>query len=164
VARSSHARREFAAVTIRRGRSIDSIVKLDDFIRRLHDLNRCQIRKVSAMPNLISYCTNGRINLIAAIPIRGLTVSQRYYYVGLALLVVLLVIAVVKAYRVWEEIHDVEEPDSPAELLESFEEAHAAGELNDEEYERVRRLLASPAPEGNAASAPAPAREEESPP
>jgi uncharacterized membrane protein len=70
-------------------------------------------------------------------------VSARQYYVGLAILTVLLVVALVKAYRMWEEIHDVEEPDSPIDLLETFEEAHAAGELDDEEFERVRRRLAA---------------------
>jgi hypothetical protein len=39
----------------------------------------------------------------------------------------------------------VEEPDSPGDLLASFEQAHAAGELDDEEFERVRaRLKHSP--------------------
>src|SRR5215469_4445034 len=56
------------------------------------------------------------------------------YYVGLAVLVVLLVVSLVTAYRVWVEIHDVEEPDSPADLLQSFELAHAAGDLDDEEF------------------------------
>ncbi len=64
------------------------------------------------------------------------------YYVGLAVLVVLLVVALVTEYRVWVEIHDVEEPDSPADLLESFEHAHAAGVLNNEEFQRVRWQLA----------------------
>jgi hypothetical protein len=71
------------------------------------------------------------------------------YYVGLAVLVVLLVVALVTAYRVWVEIHDVEEPDSPADLLESFEQAHAAGVLDDEELQRVRWQLAGEStPEG----------------
>ncbi len=65
-------------------------------------------------------------------------------YIGLALLAVLLVVALIKAYRVWEEIHDVEEPSSPDDLLESFEQAHRAGELDDAELERVRARLASP--------------------
>ena len=39
--------------------------------------------------------------------------SNQPTYIGLALLAVLLVVALVKAYRIWEEIHDVEEPDSP---------------------------------------------------
>jgi uncharacterized membrane protein len=75
-------------------------------------------------------------------PLRSLKISPQYYYVGLALLIVMIVIALVKAYRVWEEIRDVEEPDSPADLLQSFEEARAAGELNEEEMERVRQQLA----------------------
>jgi hypothetical protein len=75
-------------------------------------------------------------------PLRSLKISPQSYYVGLALLIGLMVIALVKAYRVWEEIRDVEEPDSPADLLESFEQARAEGELNDEEMERVRQRLA----------------------
>ena len=59
------------------------------------------------------------------------------YYIGLAILVVLMLFAFVKAYRTWEEIHEVEDPDRPEDLLETFEEAHAAGELDDEEFERV---------------------------
>ncbi len=74
-------------------------------------------------------------------PLRSLNISRQYYYVGLALLIVMIVIAAVKAYRVWEEVHDVEEPDSPADLLEAFEEARAAGEIDDAELERVRERL-----------------------
>ena len=44
------------------------------------------------------------------------------YYVGLVLLSIIMIALLVKAYRVWEEIHDVEEPDSPADLLDSFEQ------------------------------------------
>ncbi len=77
------------------------------------------------------------------------------YYLGLGILLVLMVVALVKAYRMWEELQDVEEPDSPADLLESFEEAHAAGELDDEEFERVRRRLAGPTTGEDEKSAPA---------
>ena len=35
----------------------------------------------------------------------------------------------------------MEEPDSPEDLLASFEQAHAAGELNAQELERVRERL-----------------------
>jgi uncharacterized membrane protein len=71
------------------------------------------------------------------------------YYVGLAILVVLMFFALIQAYRMWEEIHEVEEPDSSDDLLETFEEAHAAGELDDEEFERVRRRLSGLASEGD---------------
>jgi uncharacterized membrane protein len=83
--------------------------------------------------------------LVAAVPFRRVGVSPSYYYVGLGVLVVLMLVAGIKAYRMWEELQDVAEPDSPADLLETFEEAHAAGELDDQEFERVRRRLASPA-------------------
>jgi len=84
------------------------------------------------------------IGLLAAGSARGFKVTTSHYYVGLAILLVLVLIASVQAYRMWEEIHDVEEPDSPAELLETFEEVHASGELDDEEFARVRRRLAGP--------------------
>jgi hypothetical protein len=74
------------------------------------------------------------------------SVSVWQYYLGLAILLILLTVAVVKSYGMWEEIHDVEEPDSPTDLLEAFEEAHAAGELDDAELERVRRRLAGTPP------------------
>ena len=48
------------------------------------------------------------------------SVSAWQYYVGLLILAVLLAVATVKAYQMWEEIHDVEEPDSPSDLLEAF--------------------------------------------
>jgi uncharacterized membrane protein len=73
--------------------------------------------------------------------------GSRAYWIGLALLVVVLSLALYKAYREWQEIHDVEEPDTPDDLLRSFREAHAMGELDDEEMRRVeQRLSAGPAP------------------
>ena len=67
------------------------------------------------------------MTLFAAAPVRGLNVSPQYYYLGLAVLVVLMLVALVKAYREWQDFHDVEEPASSADLLASFEEVHAAG-------------------------------------
>jgi hypothetical protein len=63
------------------------------------------------------------------------------YWIGLGLLVVVLLFALHKVYREWQEIHDVEEPDSPDDLLRSFREAHALGELDDDEMKRVERRL-----------------------
>ena len=60
------------------------------------------------------------------------------YYVGLAVVVVILLGTLIAFYRTWEEIHEDEEPDSPQDLLESFRKAHAAGEIDDRELERVR--------------------------
>jgi hypothetical protein len=93
-------------------------------------------------------------NLLAAAHVPWLK-SSPPYYLGLAILVVLMVVALVKAYQMWEELHDIEEPDSPTDLLESFEEAHSAGELDDEEFERVRRRLAGPTASRDEKSTPA---------
>jgi uncharacterized membrane protein len=100
---------------------------------------------------LWSDCVTG---LLAAGSARGFKVTTSNYYVGLAILLVLVLIASVQAYRMWEEIHDVEEPDSPAELLEAFEEAHASGELDDEEFARVRSRLAGPSADSDKAPSP----------
>jgi hypothetical protein len=72
------------------------------------------------------------------------------YYIGLAVLVVIMIGVLIAAYRTWEEINDVEDPDSPADLLESFEQAHQEGELDEQELDRVRRLLSA----GNGADDP----------
>jgi hypothetical protein len=93
---------------------------------------------------LADHCTG----LLSAAPVRRVGVSPSYYYVGLGVLVVLMLVAGIKAYRMWEELHDVAEPDLPADLLETFKEAHAAGELDDQEFERVRQRLAGPAAGG----------------
>jgi hypothetical protein len=65
------------------------------------------------------------------------------YYIGLAVLIAIMIGVLIAAYRTWEEINDVEEPDSPADLLESFKQAHEDGELDQQELDRVRRLLSS---------------------
>jgi hypothetical protein len=65
------------------------------------------------------------------------------YYIGLAVLVAILIVVLIAAYRTWEEIRDVEDPDSPADLLESFQQAHQQGELDEYELDRVRRLLSA---------------------
>jgi hypothetical protein len=85
------------------------------------------------------------------------------YYVKLALLVAVLVVALVAAYRVWAEIQDVEEPDTPADLLESFEAAHAAGAIDAQEFDRVRRQLGGKRPGGRTLDRPGHAPSEEPP-
>ncbi len=68
------------------------------------------------------------------------------YYIGLTVLVIIMIGVLIAAYRTWEEIHDVEDPDSPADLLESFEQAHKEGEIDEKELERVRSLLSPGGP------------------
>lgn len=64
------------------------------------------------------------------------------YYAGLAVVVGVTMLAIVVFYREWQEMHDVEEPDRPQDILDSFVQAHAQGNLDAGELERVRRLLA----------------------
>jgi hypothetical protein len=100
-------------------------------------------------PILIRQLADHCASMFAAAPVRRIGVSPSYYYVGLGVLVVLMLVAGIKAFRMWEELHDVAEPDSPTDLLGTFEEAHAAGELDDEEFERVRQRLAGPSAGAN---------------
>jgi hypothetical protein len=69
--------------------------------------------------------------------------SGTSYYIGLAVLIAIMIGVLIAAYRTWEEINDVEEPDSPSDLLESFEQAHEDGEIDEQELDRVRRLLST---------------------
>jgi uncharacterized membrane protein len=64
-----------------------------------------------------------------------------WYNLGLATILVAGLIAFIWAYRVWSEVNEEEDPATPDELMEAFEEARAAGELDDEEYARVRERL-----------------------
>ncbi len=82
----------------------------------------------------------GLVILIAAAEPKRLYGSA--YYAGLAVVVVVVLIAAIGFYRVWLEVREEEEPDSPDVVLESFRRAHAAGEIDDQELERVTRVLA----------------------
>ncbi len=76
----------------------------------------------------------------------GAVSYDRAYYIGLAILAVLLVVAIVKARGVWDEIHEEIEPVDPDELLRSFEQAHADGAIDDAEFARVKSKLATGPP------------------
>jgi len=72
-----------------------------------------------------------------------------WYYLGFGLLAVAIVIGVTAAYRIWHETQEEdEEPVTNDELLAEFQAAHAAGEMDDAEFQRVRALL-SGAPGGS---------------
>ncbi len=79
-------------------------------------------------------------------PVADIPVSKllAFKYIPLGLFVIVLTALLIKAVRVWQEIHDIEEPATPSELLASLEEAHAAGELSSAEIARVREQLANP--------------------
>lgn len=85
---------------------------------------------------------------------RGRVDTGRFYYIGLAVVALVLVVAVIWFYRVWSEIREEEEPDSPEEILESLREAYEAGELDEGELRRVEELLTA----GGAAGSEAPGR------
>jgi hypothetical protein len=79
--------------------------------------------------------------------------SAMWYNIGLIVVLLALAVAGVMAYRVWHEVNEEIEPATPAELLATFEQARADGELDDEEYNRVRREIlrtASPPPTSGA--------------
>ncbi len=80
------------------------------------------------------------------------------YYAGLAVVVAVTMLAIAVFYREWREMQDVEEPDQPQDLLDSFVQAHAQGELDAGELERVRRLLSDDL-KGREASSPPPVGE-----
>jgi hypothetical protein len=76
-----------------------------------------------------------RIELLAVLS------AGAWYNLGLVVLLVALACAGYWAYQVWHEVNEDEPPATAEELLASFEQARAAGELDDEEYARVRKRL-----------------------
>ncbi|AMV39533.1 hypothetical protein [Planctomyces sp. SH-PL62] len=63
------------------------------------------------------------------------------YYGGLAALVVAMIWAGVLAYRSWQEAHEEIDPATPEELLDAFRQAWMEGELDEQEFNRVRKQL-----------------------
>jgi hypothetical protein len=63
-------------------------------------------------------------------------------YFPLVVLAILLLVGIRVLARLMEEAEEEDDdPETPEDMLAEFEQAHAAGELNDEEYQRVRALL-----------------------
>jgi len=77
-------------------------------------------------------------------------------YLPLILLCGALVVALFMARRLWEETHEDDEPVTEGELLDEFEKAHAAGELDEAELRRVRALLNRPKVTGSDPGRPRP--------
>ena len=68
---------------------------------------------------------------------------------GSAVVIIALLIAIVIGWWHWREANEDLTSDTPDELLASFEEAHAAGELDEAEMKRLRAKLAGmPPPPG----------------
>ncbi|AGA27960.1 hypothetical protein [Singulisphaera acidiphila] len=80
--------------------------------------------------------------------------TQPPWYIPLALLLTALLVGLIKAYRLWQDMYEDDEPASDRERLSELEEAHFAGELDADELRRVRELLSR----SNASKAPEPLR------
>ena len=76
------------------------------------------------------------------------------WYVPLALLLLALMVGLIRVRSLWEEIHEEEDPATERERLNELERAYAAGELDAEEFRKVRDLLVG----SELANAPAPLR------
>ena len=69
-----------------------------------------------------------------------------WYNIGLAVVVAALIFAGILVYRVHGEVNEDVDPATPGELLAAFEKARREGELDEEEFERVRRKFDSSVP------------------
>jgi hypothetical protein len=65
---------------------------------------------------------------------------------GAAILVIALIVAIVVGWWNWREAHEEEVSDSPEDLLASFEAAHEAGDIDDDELNRLRAKLTGNSP------------------
>ncbi|MDG3002906.1 hypothetical protein [Paludisphaera mucosa] len=74
-------------------------------------------------------------------PLALVSVSPMYYYLGLAALVAAMIWSGIVAYRSWEEAHEEFDPATKEELLDAFRQARIEGELNEEEYAKIRMRL-----------------------
>ncbi len=85
----------------------------------------------------------GRIEVSADVILFGAVpqTDPLYYYLGLAALVIAMIWGGVIAYRSWEEAHEELDPATPEELLDAFRQARREGELDAEEFDRVREKL-----------------------
>jgi uncharacterized membrane protein len=83
----------------------------------------------------MSYMHSACLTLLIALSERSL------YNIGLVLVVLSLVVTSILAYRVWGEMHEDIEPATSDELMEPFDGARAAGELDAEEYARLRQRI-----------------------
>jgi hypothetical protein len=62
-------------------------------------------------------------------------------YLPLVLLTVSILVGVPLAYRLWREAHEEDEPIRGADMLSDFEQAYAAGKMDEAEFRRLRDLV-----------------------
>jgi hypothetical protein len=71
----------------------------------------------------------------------GVISARAWYNIGLAVVLLSLALAFYWAYQVWTEVNEEVDPATADELMASFDQARAAGELDDEEYAKVRKRI-----------------------
>jgi uncharacterized membrane protein len=70
------------------------------------------------------------------------TISARAWYnIGLAVVLLVLLLACYWAYEMWQEVNEEVDPATADELMASFDQARIAGELDEEEYAKVRKRI-----------------------
>jgi uncharacterized membrane protein len=78
----------------------------------------------------------------------GIISARAWYNIGLVVMLLILVLACYWAYEMWMEVNEEVDPATADELMASFDQARAAGELDDEEYAKVRKRIEQPGSEG----------------
>jgi uncharacterized membrane protein len=71
----------------------------------------------------------------------GAISARAWYNIGLAVVLLVLVLACYWAYQMWIEVNEEVDPATANELMASFDQARAAGELDEEEYAKVRKRI-----------------------
>ncbi len=71
----------------------------------------------------------------------GVISDRAWYNIGLAVVLLVLAVAFYWSYQVWMEMNEEVDPATTDELMASFDQARAAGELDDEEYAKVRKRI-----------------------
>jgi len=67
--------------------------------------------------------------------------AQAWYNIGLAVVLLVLALALYWAYQIWTEVNEEVDPATADELMASFDQARAAGDLDEEEYAKVRSRI-----------------------
>jgi hypothetical protein len=93
------------------------------------------------------------------------TISDRAWYnIGLTVVLLVLALAMYWAYQVWTEVNEEVDPATADELMASFDQALAAGELDQEEYAKVRKGIEQAASAAPRTGAPDTGRHQRKPP
>jgi len=60
---------------------------------------------------------------------------------GIGLFVLAMLVGIPLAYRLWRETHQDDERASESEMFSDFEQAYAAGQMDEAEFRRLRDLM-----------------------